>query len=276
MDVTTRILSNEQITTFQSEGAVLVPGLLSNSWLSIMSEVAEEAKAAAADNANYYGDQGEDEQSTLVADDIFMTNPKMRRFLEDSPIAQVAAEGMGSTRAQIYEDLLLYKASTSSPSPWHQDEPQWPVIGAHMSSIWFSIEATSPETGALQFVAGSHKGPLYIPYVPSDREADRDADMQFFTGGALPDVAADTARFPIRSFSTAPGDVILFHPRTIHAAFGNAQGRPRRTFTVRFLGDDVRWQPKRSVYHDWLKTIDLPAGAPVEHERFPQFWPANA
>ena len=144
-----------------------------------------------------------------------------------------------------------------------------------MTSLWISLEATTPDTGSLRFIAGTHRGPLYVPYVPDWQQENLRQDMPFFTGGALPDVEADPARFPVRTFATEPGDVILFHPRTIHAAIGSNADRPRRTFSIRFLGDDIRWQPKASVFHDWLRDIDLPAGAPLNHERFPQFWPAE-
>ena len=267
-------LSAHDIATFHNDGAVLIRGLISKTWRSVMSEVAEEERALAADNANYYGEE-KDAGSTLVADSMFLRNPSMRRFLEESPIAEAAAQGMGSATARIYEDLLLYKSGESGPTPWHQDEPQWPVTGTQLSSIWFSLDATTPETGALQFIAGSHKGPLYIPYMPEERRADLEADMAHFAGGPLPNIAAEPGRFPVRQFSTEPGDAILFHPRAIHAAYGYRLDWPRRTFTIRFLGEDVLWLPKKSVYHDWLKAIDLPAGAPVEHERFPRLWPAG-
>ena len=84
---------------------------------------------------------------------------------------------------------------------------------------------------------------MYIPYAPPDRAADIEADAkQFFLGGALPDVDADPQKFPVRCDDLAPGDVLFFHPRALHSAIGSAPTHPRRTFSIRFLGDDVRWQ----------------------------------
>ena len=273
-----RLITEQEIATFRAQGAVLLKRLVSEDWLALMRQVAAEELAHGPDpaDANYY-DDGEEAGSAAVIDDIFMTNPKMWRFLTESPLAQVAAAAMGSPMARIYEDLLLYRAPVkSSPTPWHQDEPQWPVSGSHLSSIWFTLEPTTPSTGGLQFVAGSHPGPLYIPYMPAGRQDDLQTDMHYYTGGKLPDIEADPQRFPVHAFSTEPGDAILFHPRAVHAAWGNHPTRPRHSFTIRFLGQDVRWLPKASVYHDWLKAIDLPEGAPVEHERFPQLWPVAA
>ena len=267
------LISDEQIETFRRDGAVLIKGLLSPEWLATMSEVCDQARANAADNTGYYGDDKNEIGETLTADDNFLVIPEMLRFLRESPAARVAAEAIGSKYAQLYEDLLIYKAAgTAAPTPWHQDEPQWPVSGFKMASTWFSLEATTPETGALQFLAGSHKGPLYVPYLPDWQMENLKIDRHLFAAEPMPEVDPVRDADRIRSFSTEPGDVILFHPRTIHAAFGNHSARPRRTFTIRFLGDDIRWQPKACVYHAWLRDIDLPAGGLLEHERFPMLW----
>jgi hypothetical protein len=83
-------------------------------------------------------------------------------------------------------------------------------------------------------------------------------------------------QFGVASFDAMPGDVVFFHPRALHAALGSAPTHPRRTFSVRFLGDDVRWLPKRSVFHDWLKDIPLHKGEAMRADRFPQLWPPAA
>ena len=145
-----------------------------------------------------------------------------------------------------------------------------------MVSGWFCLDPVTPFTGALRFALGTHLGPMYRPVAPPERTADLDADTRFFSGGPLPNVDADPERFAISSFVVAPGDVVFFHPRVLHAALGSAPTFPRRTFSVRFLGDDVRWLPKQSVFHDWLKTIPLREGDVVSGERFPMVWPNNS
>jgi hypothetical protein len=61
---------------------------------------------------------------------------------------------------------------------------------------------------------------------------------------------------------------------TLHAASGVSAGRRRRVFSVRLIGDDIRHAPRR-----WQTSPDfpglaaeLPAGAPMEHPRFPLLW----
>jgi ectoine hydroxylase-related dioxygenase (phytanoyl-CoA dioxygenase family) len=115
---------------------------------------------------------------------------------------------------------------------------------------------------------------MYRPYAPPERAADYEADASFFEGGPLPDVDADPQRFPVRAFDVNPGDVLFFHPRALHAAFGSAPAYPRRTFSIRFLGDDVRWQPKKSVFYESLGKVTLREGDPVVGDWFPAMWPS--
>jgi ectoine hydroxylase-related dioxygenase (phytanoyl-CoA dioxygenase family) len=143
-----------------------------------------------------------------------------------------------------------------------------------MLSGWFCLDPVTPQTGALRIAAGSHSGPMYVPFAPPERAADVAADSaQFFLGGPLPDVDADPVRFPIRSFECNPGDVLFFHPRTLHSALGSAPTHPRRTFSIRFLGDDIRWQPKRSIFYGSLSKVSLREGDPLSGPDFPELMP---
>lgn len=273
-------VSEREIAEFQQHGATVVRQLISPGWIEQLRSVFDALADEAADNTDYYSDAAPStapKRSSLVKDDVWMHHPVIRRFLFESPIAQAAAEVMGSKTARIYEDLLIYKAAgTGTPTPWHQDEPQWPLTGRQISSIWLSLETVTRDTGALRFVSGSHQGPLYIPYVPDALRHRVEADMHHFTGGPVPAVDADPERFPVRCFDTEPGDAIIFHPRALHAALGTDAARPRRTFSIRFLGDDVRWEPKASVFHDWLEEITLQKGDRISGERFPEIWPVDA
>ncbi len=269
-------ITDAQVAEFQENGAVKVPGMLNANWLAALNSIVEEMKEKATDFSGIYeGTMGNGKRTTVVKDDVWQDSPVMFDFLNRSPLAQVLANAMRSQTARIYEDLMIYKESTETMNtPWHQDEPQWPVTGKQISSAWLSLDETTPETGALRIVAGSHKGPLYIPYVPDALRPQLEEDMHFFTGGRLPKID-DQSGHKIISFSTLPGDVILFHPRALHAAYGTSSARPRRTFSIRMLGDDVRWQPKASVVYDWLRNTPLRQGDPVTGERFPLFWPAG-
>lgn len=272
-------ITTEQAQTLARDGAVCVRELLDRRWLRELTLIFDALKAQGTDLSSYYGDAesgkpGAGQGQTVVRDDCWRLSPAFLRFLYESALPAAAAALLQSKCIRLYEDLLIYKSSgAEQPTPWHQDEPQWPVSGRQMVSGWFCLDPVTTHTGALRFALGTHRGPMYRPTVPPERAADLEADAHHFEGGPLPNFAADPARFVVSSFDAHPGDVIFFHPRVLHAALGSDLTHPRRTFSVRFLGDDVRWLPKRSVFHEWLKNISLREGDVISGERFPLLWP---
>lgn len=282
-------ITGDHIRAFDQIGAVPVHGLLSDDMLECLRAGVGQLIEAADDYSDYYssGDlittspeaaqQKKKTGQTLTRQNGWVISAPLRRFLHESPLAGAAASLLKSREVRLYEDLMIWKAAGSEqPTPWHQDEPQWPLAGRQMCSAWFCLDAVDSATGALRFVSGTHKGPRYRPYVAPSRAADLQADSRYFDGGRMPDVDADPARFPVVCHDTQPGDVVFFHPRVLHGAFGSAPTFPRRTFSIRFLGDDVRWEPKKTVMYDWLARIELKTGDPVVDPHFPVLWPRQA
>ena len=282
-------IKSDDLLTFDKVGAVVIRNLLSAEMLDGLRGGIGHLIDTADDYSDYY-DSGDltttsanetkrvkKSGQTLTRQNGWIISAPLRRFLHQSPLAEAAATLMGSREIRIYEDLMIYKAAGSEqPTPWHQDDPQWPLVGHQMCSAWFCLDPVDSQTGALRFAAGSHKGPRYQPYVAPSRAADFDADKQYFEGGPQPDVEANPQRFPVVCYDTNPGDVVFFSPRSLHAAIGSAPTYPRRTFSIRFLGDDVRWEPKKTVMYEWLANIKLHAGDKAVDPHFPLLWPRPA
>ncbi len=269
-----QLVSPDATATFAADGAVCVRRLLDRDWLARLGRLFETIVSQGQDMSGYYGEGQSGRGKTVVRINGWQVCPPFLAHLQDSPLPRAAAEVVGSEHVRLFEDLIIFKsAGAEQPTPWHQDEPQWPVAGRKMISAWFCLDPVTADTGALRFAAGSHRGPMYRPYAPPERAADYEADASFFEGGPLPDVDADPRRFPVRSFDVNPGDVLFFHPRALHAAFGSAPAHPRRTFSIRFLGDDVRWQPKKSVFYKSLGEVTLREGDPIAGDQFPAMWP---
>ena len=76
---------------------------------------------------------------------------------------------------------------------------------------------------------------------------------------------------PQLGWALEPGDLVCFHMLALHASAGVDGDRRRRVFSVRFLGDDMRHAPrtwKTSPEFPGLAD-ELPAGAEMDHPRFP-------
>ena len=196
----------------------------------------------------------------------------MERFITTSPVAAIAADVMGATTVRLFHDHVLVKEpGTSQRTPWHQDIPYYNVDGTMNLSMWIPVDPV-PRAVTLEFVAGSHRGPWYMPRTFLDAQA------RWFPEGSLaelPDIAADPEQFPAIGWELEPGDVVCFHMQTLHTAAGNPGPGRRRVLSLRFLGDDMVHAPRAwttSPPFPGLKE-ELPAGASMDHPLFPVVWP---
>jgi ectoine hydroxylase-related dioxygenase (phytanoyl-CoA dioxygenase family) len=262
------LITDAMIDAYWDVGAVVVRGLLAPHWIE---SIRAEMDALLSDA---YQPGGPDRTDKLSNMDMLLKNDAFRRLVFDSPAAAAGAALMRSKTARYYEDVLIYvKPGAESFHDWHQDTPTWPFSGSQFLNVWFSLEDVTSETGALRVIAASHHGPQYHPIHMAGREAEAAHDRHMWTGGPFPDVDADPGRFAQVVLEAKSGDVVMFHPGCIHSGYGVPTAGPRRTFTFRLLGDDVRWRPKRSIYTPWVRELPFAEGDVPVHPRFPLLWP---
>ena len=165
-------------------------------------------------------------------------------FVEQSPIAEIAARVLGSTRVNFFFDAVFVRSpGTQFRTPFHQDEPYWSVKGFDTCSIWMPLVAVEKKS-ALEFVRGSHRWNRNFRQTnfgaltgdQRDQRSDSATDYQPF-----PDIEGDRESYELLSWAMAPGDCALFNGRTIHGGSGNlSPGRDLKVFNTQWLGDDVR------------------------------------
>lgn len=260
-------VDDETVARFQRDGAVCIRQLLTRDEVALLAEGIEANLAAPSPRAKVASRP--DDPGRFFEDFCnWQDNPAYRRFVFETPLAQLAQRLMGSRTVRLYHDHLLVKEpGTRQRTPWHQDQPYYNIEGRQNISMWIPVDPVSRPT-TLEFVAGSHLGPWLMPRTFMDNQA------SWFPEGSLadlPDVEAARERFPILGWDIEPGDFVCFHMLTLHAAAGVEGQNRRRVFSVRFMGDDIRHAPRRwKTSPDFPGLADtLPAGAPMEHELFP-------
>jgi ectoine hydroxylase-related dioxygenase (phytanoyl-CoA dioxygenase family) len=209
--------------------------------------------------------------------------PAYRPLLCSTGLADLVADLLGSRSLWLlYEQIWLKQGGDTQRTPWHQDLPYVPMVGEHMATAWLNLDPV-PRERSLEFVIGSHRGPLYNPtaFDPTDPTA------TMFAPGAwptLPKIEAQRERWPIVSWDVHPGDLVIFHPAMLHGGAPTRAGEQRRTISLRFFGDDVCCAPRPEAgLHevDKLTTEDgrndsmtvmarQPQGAPFRHPGFAQ------
>ena len=154
---------------------------------------------------------------------------------------------MQSEQAIFYhEHVLVKEPGATKESPWHHDQPYYPVDGRQICSIWMPLDPV-PVAASLRFVKGSHAwGRTFLPrkfatalnYQLKDSEVAGDT-ASFET---VPDIDGEPDRYQILCWGLEPGDCVVFHGMTLHGAAGNVSlTTSRRVLSTRWVGDDARF-----------------------------------
>jgi ectoine hydroxylase-related dioxygenase (phytanoyl-CoA dioxygenase family) len=252
--------------SFERDGAVCVRGAVTAEHVALAREAIDANLAHLSPRAK---------RASAADDGAFVEDfcnwqrlPAMRRFIDESGVAAIAAELMRSQTVRLYHDHVLVKEpGTRQRTPWHQDQPYYNVDGRQNASMWFPVDPV-PRASTLQLVAGSHHGEWFMPRTFLDEEA------KWFPEGSLtelPDIDGRPDDFRILGWALEPGDAVFFHMLTLHAAGGVPGPHRRRVLSVRFLGDDITHAPRPWTTSPPFPGLadELPPGAPMDHPLFP-------
>ena len=190
--------------------------------------------------------------------------PGLRRYVETSPAAEIAARMLKSQKANfLYDQLFVKEPGTAARTPWHQDGPYWPVQGQQILSIWLALDDVTVESSGVEYLKGSHRwGKEYRPiHFGGDTKA-----YKMLPGETLPDIDALRKEpgnmLDVVNWDVKVGDCLLHHSMTVHGAPGNASStqlhpappRPRDALDRRRCG--VRTARRAGTHHD--QRADLP------------------
>lgn len=249
------MLRDEDVEGFWRDGVVCLRGVVPADWTTRLAAAVEDV-IAASDGTDLSAmasqiDRGggavlRDAQAAdaprgrfFAGTDHWRRHATFRAFALESPLPRVVAALLRARRVTLYEDSLLVKEpGTSERTAFHQDMAYFHVTGQQVCTTWCPLDEVSVETGAVQYVRGSH---LWATEFKPNFFVST-ATIPGSEGEDVPDVAADPDKYDVVSFETGPGDVVVHHARTIHGAAGNASAtRRRRAISVRYCGDDARF-----------------------------------
>ena len=185
-----------------------------------------------------------------------------RPMLEASPIPALLTGlwGVGEVWF-MYEQVFLKEGGETRRTPWHQDSAYLAIAGDHLAVAWICFDAQSA-ADSLEFVRGSHRGVLYngSRFELGDDTAPINPTSPL---PRLPDIEATRGDWDIVSWPVEPGDLIVFHPATLHGGAPTHPGKRRRTLTLRFFGADAVYDqrpgyagPRVSGFHDRMRQGD--------------------
>ena len=202
----------------------------------------------------------------------------MRDWLHHSIAGELVARLMRSRSVRFWMDATFVKdgSSAESATPWHNDECTFPFRGEMMPSFWVALTDVTMDNAPIVTLRGSNRDPWRYHSPMSNPEA---FEVEHIPWSHLERRVTRTDA-PKDIWPCRAGDVLLIHPKTIHASLPRtAQDRGRRiALTTRWLGDDVRWAPNSlSIRIPSLQASGMMRfGEPPPAELFPVIWPRSA
>lgn len=268
-------LSEDDVAAFRRDGAVCLRGVFEPHWLEILVAGVERELAHPGPLASIYTAEGEPGRffGNLV---MWRRVPEFEDFVRHSPAAAIAGACMGAGEVIFYHDQLLVKEpGTGETTPWHHDQPYYPVDGEQVISIWLPLDPVPRET-CMELVAGSHRwGKWFAPrYFINGRDYYEPAGTRF---ERVPDIDGHRGDYRILGWDLAPGDCIVFHALTLHGAPGNRSlDCRRRAYATRWLGEDARYAERPGLISPPIEGHGLEPGDPMDCDTFPVVWRAGA
>jgi ectoine hydroxylase-related dioxygenase (phytanoyl-CoA dioxygenase family) len=285
---TLRPITEDERRHFEEDGVVCLRGVIDADWVRRMQQAVDYVLSHPGRHAADLTAEGT--SGRFAFDNYLWTfNDDFRAMAFESPVASIAAQIMGSQNINLIFDFILVKEpNTPTPTRWHQDLPANPVEGQHVCGVWFSLDYVTHESGAVEWIKGSHKWPDRFEAIvngdPKKHPYLRGFDVTAPAGASMdptepmPDIDLNRAKYDIVSFDTEPGDMIFSSLLMTHGAPGNLTDRRRRAFGYRFAGDDSSYAVRTSsraikpIRDPNLNHGDSFPDDP-NHPVFPRVWP---
>ena len=249
----------EHVAAFDQDGVVCIRQIVGADWVERMREATERVLDRQADDAPTF--------RTLLY--LWEKDADFRAFALESSLPAIAAKVLQSQQVRLFADQLLVKEPGSvEKTPWHQDQPYWPLRGQQLCTIWVALDRVTLANGAVEYIRGSHRwGKWYKPQSFSAQSPIAAPDWEI-----IPDFDQERDRHDFLHWDVEPGDAIIHHPLIVHGAGGNRHAdSQRRAIAPRYVGDDVRWNPAEGM--TIRRDPELPAGATLDSPLFPLAWP---
>ena len=260
-----KYLSSEEINSYKNQGAIVIKNIFS-SWIDLLREGFEKVLKEPGPHAreNVKSDEGRFFEDYCNWQRI----PEFKKFAEESPAAKLVAEATGSKSIQLFHEHIFVKdPGTVKETPWHQDMPYYCVDGNDTGSFWIPLDPITKEN-SLKILLGSHKfTKLVRPTKWSNNKPWYKNDDNYMD---MPNI--NSMEENILKCEMNLGDAILFNFKILHSSPGNLENTPRRAFSMRFIGDDVKYMDRGEETSPPFKGINLEIGEKMREDWFPVVW----
>ena len=227
------VLTPDQIASFRAQGFLVLDRLSPDAEVVRLGEIFDRLFAARAgwERGAQFDLAGTDEEGRPPALPQILNPPQFAPELEQTEFRvnalAIAKQLLGPEAHGWFEHAILKPAGYGAPTPWHQDEAHRydPGVDYEQISIWMPLQEARLDNGCMQYIPGSHRGPILQHRSPNN---DPRVSALECTGGFDPGSAV--------SCPMPAGAAVVHHCRTLHHAGPNHSDLPRRAYILAFRG----------------------------------------
>jgi ectoine hydroxylase-related dioxygenase (phytanoyl-CoA dioxygenase family) len=223
-----RGLTAEQVQFFDEQGYLSVESLTCPEEIFQIRNIIQNLfDRRAGEKEGAYGELIDGEQNATVNSPQLLNPvnyaPQLHKTNCFANALKIAKTLLGPD-ARFFLDLSILKTpKTGAATPWHQDAAfRDPSFDYREIAIWVPLQQVGVESGCLQFIPGSHKGPI-LTHHPMNN----DLSSQALECTPSLDGAGVACPLPV-------GGCSIHQPRTLHCAGPNVSDAPRLAYIMVF------------------------------------------
>ena len=168
---------------------------------------------------------------------IHYANTSIRDLLCNPVIGKLVATLSGATSIRLWGSQLYYKPPNQSKNyqiGYHSDAQHFPGILSGGFTLWIPLTTTTPDSGTLRYIVGSHKIKQYIHL-----EGAQDPDVE----NQLRRLRAQLGEHQCQEFEVylPTGGVSIHDQDTLHASLCNMSDKPRVAIAASIVTDKTRY-----------------------------------
>jgi ectoine hydroxylase-related dioxygenase (phytanoyl-CoA dioxygenase family) len=193
--------------------------------------------------------------------------PEMNSLIRDVLVPFLKNNFRKKIKKLLLLETIIFKKPPVKTNTlhWHQDVAYFPIKPNNQLAVWFPLEIVTKERGAMCYAIGSHKGGARGSVNLHTREKFDNEDREL-----IPE-DPEKAGYEVRIMEMTENDLLVHDGYTWHRSGPNCvDGHIRRGVSVRFMVEDVKFDPRPGQGAAFTKQIDIQPGQTLKSSAFPE------